>query len=361
MGLIVLAVYTVVELWGRWSVRSLFSLMGAGFLGAAASSFYWIKLVTELKFLSHATAEFTKTAFDFNANFLLAYFYVGPDQYVTRSLWFADLICILTIGVIVCAVIIRRVSPVKDGRKLSQFLAASGVAVFLATPLSWAVWANFDLLQKIQFPFRFLGVISICAAVFAASACNGFLEIFASRKRPLALVSGGVLLFAAAFSFAQVIRPAMFLSQAKFDGLLAGLGSEKSCQCWWPVWAHPAALESRNSEDTNQIRSIPMRINGVEHSARIQISQNESSAVEVFYYPLWQLLVDDRAVDVGPDEVGRILVPNTALDRKLELVFVEPAYLRAAQATSIGAWIVIFIFSFASAVARPHRGIALIR
>ena len=227
MGFIMLSVYSIAELLRKWEWRPILSLAAAILMGSAASSFYWIKLVTELGYLSHATAEFTKTTFDFNTNFLLAYFYVGPDDYVSRSLWFADFIFLLTIGMIFFSLLIRRLANSTDNAKLAPVLAIAAAAVFLSMPLSSPVWKNLELLQKIQFPFRFLAVISICAALIAAASCNGFRVVASSRKRPLALVALGVLLVSLVFSFAQVIRPAMFMEEGKFNYLARGSAVEE--------------------------------------------------------------------------------------------------------------------------------------
>ena len=354
MGSVALGVYAIAELWEERSTRSYLALGLGGILGAAASCFYWIKLVTELNYVNHSTPEFTKATFDFHSNFLAAYFYVGADDYISRSLWFADLIFLLTFGTIICAILLRRLARSQDSTNFRALVLVAASSVFLATPLSWLIWQNFGLLQKIQFPFRFLGVISICAGVLVAASAGSFIRLATTKYRPFVLVSGGLLIATLLFSVAQVIRPALFTSGPDFDAMMTDHASAKSCECWWPVWAKTSAFTTPESIE-GKSREIRATINGVEHSTTLYTLPNSTAAVNVFYYPHWRLFDGGTPVDIQPDERGRISLSKSTFSENVELIFVEPIYIHVAQIFSVVAWLTILLLPIFNLVSASRK------
>ncbi|MEQ1763641.1 MAG: 6-pyruvoyl-tetrahydropterin synthase-related protein [Pyrinomonadaceae bacterium] len=355
MGSVALGVYAIAELWENRSLRSFLALGAGGLLGAAASSFYWIKLVAELNYVNHSTPEFTKTTFDFHSNFLAAYFYVGADDYISRSLWFADLIFLITLGLIVCSILVRRLARSNDSSDFRPLCFVAASSVFLATPLSWLIWQNFGLLQKIQFPFRFLSVISLCAAVLVAASAGCFVRLAATKYRPFVIISGGLLVATIVFSFAQVIRPALFTTRTEFDAMMTDHAAAKSCECWWPVWAKPAALQTPEGVDGLQTREIKARINGTEHSKVLFTVPDGTSVINVFYYPHWRLFDSGQSIDIQPDEQGRISFSQGSVSKNLELVFVEPVYVRLAQIVSIAGGLALVLLPIFNLVSSSRR------
>lgn len=348
MGSVALAVFAFAELWSDRSPRALLGLASAGVLGAAASSFYWIKLVTELAFVSHSVDEFTKTTFDFKSNFLAAYFYVGSDDYVSRSLWFADMLFFLTLAIIVGSIAFRRLGDKSKQTTIFSIICVAAVCTFLATPLSAPVWQNFEPLQKIQFPFRFLGAISIFASVLAASAIRSVVDIAATKYRPLAIIFIGLVFITVAFSFAQVIRPAIYRDAPAFQAVLSGRAEAKSCECWWPVWAKETALAQPSTEAAE---TIPLVINGVERGKAPVIAD----VANIFYYPHWKLAANGSTVDVSSDESGRIKLPSSPTDAKLE--FIEPKVVRTSQIVSAAMWPILLVLAAASVVLEKRKSI----
>lgn len=96
-----------------------------------------------------------------------------------------------TLAAAVCAVAARRGA----GRWTAAVLSVAAVAVFLCLPLSRPLWDAVGVLQKIQFPFRHMIVLDLCAAALAAAALAQALQ---RRDGRVLAALGGVAALGAA-------------------------------------------------------------------------------------------------------------------------------------------------------------------
>ena len=349
MGFIVLTVYAGLILWKAGAPKSFIALVGACGLGALASAFFWIKIVVEIDFLKHATDEFIRSSYDFRVNFLGAWFYIDPEQYASRSLWFADTMFGLTLALIATAWIVLRLRPGERRYVSSGVIGALFAGIFLSTVASLPIWEKVGVLQKIQFPFRFLGVISLCAAVYFGSAWPSFSALLRSPRRPYAITAAGIFLIVAAFSIAQVIRPASYTPPDRFETILTEIEQRPSCECWWPVWAKSDPLIARSEAFA---KPASVTTGKTRHSAPY-VADETGLTVYVLYYPFWAAKIDGLPAKVEADETGFVHIPWSEPTDKVELAFSEPTYVRTAQMISVLTWIVmgalaaaIMLFSF---------------
>ena len=72
--------------------------------------------------------------------------------------------------------------------------------LFLGTPLSLFLWEHVSLLQKIQFPWRLLGLLSLLGSVIVAISFDKVREIFRSNLRPLGILAVGFILAGVVFT-----------------------------------------------------------------------------------------------------------------------------------------------------------------
>lgn len=350
IGSIGLLIYTLISAHRVGSFRRLGAIVLSVLAALALSSFYWIKVVSEIDLVKHSGAEFVGRNYDFKYNFVASYFSVSADVYNDRFLWMSDLMFLLTIGLFLPAVI---VSLVAGGKRIfasagsSATFAVLALAIFMATPLSAFVWGNVSFTQKVQFPFRWMVLINVAGVYFLAASWNSLVETFSGSLRPAALAATGLMLITAAFTVAQIIRPAIFIPKADLDQFVEGLADQPSYQCWLAVWAKEDAFQNR------ELLTAPGRSAAItewsSYEKRFELAAGEPGAVRLatFYYPQWSAEVNGRIAETLPGEDGTLNVNVPAEAASVRIFFKESKIVEAAKIISCG---LVFLLTLLSAI-----------
>src|SRR5690606_15185067 len=120
------------------------------------------------------------------------------------------------------------------------------ISLLMATPATSFIWNNIELLQKIQFPWRWLGPMTIAGVIFVAAGYEEIRARFRTQStRPFASIALGLAIIGVAFTAMQIIRPAVYIERSAFEAKIASIANSPSCECWWPVWADKSALAER--------------------------------------------------------------------------------------------------------------------
>lgn len=351
IGSMGLSVYGLTLL-NRDNVRSGIIKLGSGVAAALAmSSFYWIRMVTELPLVNHTLPQFTESKYDFHQNFLAGIFYVPLAEYGETSLWFTDILLALTLAMIVPAVAIFYAAGKSSHRKsLNPLLTVLVSAILIATPISLPLWNHAPILDRIQFPWRFLGLISLIGSVLIAASFDEVAASFKTKFRPLALVAVGAIVAGFAFTAAQVIRPATFSTRAEFDTNLEKYRDDQSYECWWPVSAKQIALKDR-SRVSAQERAVEItRWTNDEREFTVDDGPAAAVRVAIFYYPFWNANAAGNNLGIRPAEDGSILVDVPSGPASVTLTFVRPLYEIYSRYISIAAWLLVLIAAAASII-----------
>lgn len=337
-----LLVYGVCSLKRTGFLKTSASLVGAVMLGLLLSSFYWIKVVTELPFVNHAGPDFVARAYDFKFNFVASYFYVPADAYNDRFLWMTDLMLILAVGLFLPSFLFAAFRYKEGFAKLIPATAVFVLGIFFATPISGSVWENVSILQKIQFPFRWMLLINVAGAFLVAAGFKAVSSAFNSSSRPFALIAFGLMAISGAFSITQVIRPALFIDKDGFDAYVERLSGEQSYQCWLPVWAKESAFANKVPITGSRVFSI-VRWDKYEKEFRFSAGPEESVRLALFYYPHWRVKVHDQVGPATRYDEGTISVPLPSEDGIAKLYFDEPSIVGMAIWISALSWLFLFI------------------
>ena len=358
LGSLGLGIYIAVSLGKRWRGLPALQSAIAIAIGLAASSFYFLRVAIELPLVKHSSPEYSSGMYDFHVNFLASIFYLSAQDYDTRSLWFADTMLIVTVGVFLPGVAITFFSQARSSlSKLKAVACLGAFGLFISTPLSLPLWEHARFLQMIQFPWRALILISLCGAIFAAAGFEQTVRALTSKARPAAMIAVGLILVFIAFSGAQIIRPAIFADRESFLARVSALSTARSYECWWPVWADKTAFE------IPQMRSVPARtvITATISESGTQsfhLDDGSESVVRMplFYYPHWKAVVNKHEVSPSPDEDGAILVSIPRGHAVLDLSFHEPYYVTAANVVSAFAWLLLILLGvFGDRIASRRR------
>lgn len=338
--------------------KTLTFVSGIG-IGLLLSGFYLIRLMTEVEYLRHSQTDFTNYDYDFRRNFLLSYFYSRDNDYLDRSLWFGDIMLVISLSVAVPFAFAFFRS--KTERTYGPILAVSGLliaSVFFATPFSSILWSNIPTLAKIQFPFRWMGLITLASAFLVAAGYGPAIEYFRNHQRAKAVLLFALIGLSLSFTSFQIIRPAITIEATEFRQFIRSLRKTDSCECWWPVWAKREAFQRPERINTPDRNSETIKWEPLDREFRVGPGDPVHARIGGFYYPHWKATVNGDFAVVSSDDDGSILVEIPSGSASIRLGFEEPFVSRLAVIVSVSTLAFIFIlfaFTFFQSAARIRK------
>lgn len=332
VGGLALLAYSLFRMERGSRVATLLRLGAGALLGLAASAFYWVTMLAELSWIK-VNAGGADASVDYRNNFLFQTF--SPEN---LNVWWMNILAFATVALALpgAALLARR----RRGLLKRRAVRAAGLlfifAFVMATPLSRPIWAVLRPLQEVQFPWRWLAVISMAGSVLAASTLHFWLRKARGRGRPLALLVAGAMVVSLALSFSHVVREARYLSPEQFETTLRSIPGSPSVQYWATVWA-ASPLEEMSGQIEAPARIVNVRSWEPERRS-FEVGAGAVAAearVRTFYYPHWQAqTADGRTLPVRAAADGALMISLPAEAVFVRLEFREPARARAAAATS---------------------------
>lgn len=336
---------------------SLAKFAGAAALGLAASSFYWIKIVYELDLLKH-TKLWKDEIFEFRHSFLLV-----PPGDVVFGLWHNNLILLLLAAFAGCAVYgVRKAGTEPDLNRLKAPIALLLFAVFMTTPLSYPLWAFVPYLKEVQFPWRWLSVVSIAAAVLTGAGLAAFAGVIRNRvswKNPALWGAVVLVVLSGAFLNKLVSRYTKeYVPAGSFHSWAEERTDDLGFEYFWTVGTDPAAFSVKEKVIAPG-REVTMEKWGPEERI-FRVSEGEPSRARIatLFYPHWKAEIDGRPIPIEGSEEGVMLVALPAGESRLRVRFEEPSYVRTAEWISAIVWILLIIWGAASLLGRQSRHVS---
>jgi hypothetical protein len=315
-------------------------------LALAASSVYWLKFVTEMSWLRN-TKYANNHFFDYSHNFLLT-----ADWFGEKQLWFINFIfltlVLITAGAFFAALFSGAAKQLRAPFALVFFALAMCVVV------SKPVWVLVPFLPEVQFPWRWLTIVSAAGALVFAGA----LPQLANQPERLKNRGSYVKAFAAAallgalgiyalmwFEFSLNHVPARDY-EAYVAEKSAALGGE-----WF--WTSRAAEDAFKISEKVVAGDRSVEIQSWQPTERVfTIAEGAAreARVATLFYPHWTARVNGALVapQIAPDGALLIAVPNETA--RIAIRFEEPERIVAARYVSIFAWFLLLggaIFIFA--------------
>ena len=321
------------------------------------SGFYWSRMITELSYVNHSSPVYSSGHFSFQGHFLLSRLmpFTGATVQATSSYNDQTFLFALAILVSAAAIYYFGTRAERDFR-LANVAALGTVAVFMATPLSFFVWQNVSLFQKTQFPFRWLTLVELAAAIFAAAAFSPAIGYFRNSKKIPALVLGGLWVFNLTFNVTDVMNPLITYPKDYFNPLPERWKSMPSNMCWWTIWAK--SVDKRVLSISERLpQQVLIENRGFEvvrwtATERVFIIDEGAAGpakVAVFYYPRWKAAVNGQPVELAPTESGLVTLDVPGGKAEVSIRFEEPFFVIAAFYVSGFLWIMITAFLIAGA------------
>ncbi|HEY0379167.1 MAG TPA: 6-pyruvoyl-tetrahydropterin synthase-related protein [Pyrinomonadaceae bacterium] len=328
IGGIGLLAYALLRMERGERVATVARLASGAALGLAASAFYWVTMISEVSWVRTNTAQ-TDLSVDYRHNFLFQTF--SPEN---MNVWWMNFIAFATLALVLPgAALFARGRVKRRGVRVAGLLFL--FAFLMATPLSRPVWAILRPLQEVQFPWRWLAVVSMAGSVVAASTLDFWTKKARGRGRPLALLVAGGVVVSVTLTFSHVVREARYLSPQQFETILRSIPGSPNVEYWATVWA------------ARPLREMTGRVEAAHRTVNVKSWEPERRTFEVgpgaaetearvrtFYYPHWRATVNGRELPVRAADDGALLVSLPADAVSVELEFREPVRSRVAAATS---------------------------
>ena len=339
IGSLALAVYGLVRIDRQHWKRRLGSLCLAALLGLVASAFYWVRMVTELKWIGINNVS-PDSSVDYNQNFVFSTF--SPDN---LNVWWMNILTVMTFLLFVPAValLFRRARADSKSVELKPVAILALIALFMALPLSMPLWRILPALQQIQFPWRWLAVFSMAGCVLAAASIPLWLQNKMEWRRPLRLIVLGGMLASVAFTVGHIVREAEYRNSRQFQSDLQTVRGTASVNYWIPIWASPTPRGMKSEVEGN--RQVSVNTWAPEHRSFEVFPGNAGELrVRTFYYPHWVATSAGRLLITRPDKDGAMLIslPGDSINStSVNLDFREPRRVQASLALSTFGWLFI--------------------
>ncbi len=320
-------------------------------LSGLAASFHLVKALTEVDWVQHNSPQFFgKGYYDYKSYFFPIYFSAPWTRYVEKMQWHFDTIISLTLlffALTALAFFVNRAAasrhPVKS--KNGRAVIITGLfSLFMLSVGSSFIWDSVSLLQKIQFPWRWLSIASVMGSVTFAIAAASLM--FAGKKlnRLAAYPIGLFILVIVLFDISQSIIPSIPLQKAVFEEKVANMYNEEGCQCWWPIWAKSKAFEQPERAVAMSRKANVTSWSDESRDFIVESGDAGDLRVATFFHPYWTATVNGISAPVTNDANGAILIKLPAETANVHLFFKEPPLLGMAVIVSVFVWIGFAVF-----------------
>jgi hypothetical protein len=345
IGSFALAIYAAFLMRRRLFTFSIYKPVAAVLLAVAMTSFYWTRLVSEISWIKHSGSEYFTNTFDYHSNFLVSFQRLLNFNDDIRNLWLTDLMLFAMLAISLPSIIYFVRRKFGSSAVLPALFALFALSAFMTTGLSQFVWDNVGIIQKVQFPWRWLTLVSMFGSIFAAAGITKLAESLKTGPNVLLTLGLGLALIIFVFTSAIITRGAFFISRDELNKQVAMTPDVEGCDCWWPVWAKRSAFDQTQAVAASGRQIEITRWSATDRQFTTAAGEPVRATLRAFYYPLWEASINGTPapVQIGPSGEIAVDVPSGPVDVKIE--FIEPRYVIAANITSAAAWLILLAMS----------------
>ena len=333
--------------WKKDLGSTLLRLLLSALLGLAASACFWVTMIAELKWIG-LNGFLADSSVDYRRNFIFSTF--SPDN---LNVWWLNILTFATVLMFLPALAYfhRGWKSERRDHNLRAVAILMVVAFLMMTYVSWPIWRLFRALQEVQFPWRWLSVVSMAGSLVAAAFIPFWIDKARGKGRPIAIAICGAVAISVSFTLFQLVRQAQFLSRSEFETKLQSLSSSQGLEYWWPVWAAKRVHSGASQPE------ITTRVDAGSRAVLIGSWQSEDRSFQVadgpaidarvhtFYYPHWTATASGTSLQVRPSDDGTILISLPPEATTVQLKFHEPLRSKVSAATSVAGWGLIFVLA----------------
>lgn len=316
-------------------------------LGLLLSAFFWLPAILESKYtlaswMFTAQQSYTTNFLAFRQLIWSPWGYGWSEPRIDRDGMSFQIgiaqILVLLVGILTGVVSIFRFGLRKNLQKNNFKLAIAGftcvlVGIFITLPISINLWKAIPLLQKFQFPWRFLSLIVIGVSLISAIVSNKFKY---SRVISLGLLISPILF---TWPYWRIAGPSN-LTERFLAVDYVGTSDTGETN---PIWAvrfqekfPKAPIEVVSSEGTVEIKNLNKLMQ--RHEFDVSASADSQIVDNTLYFPGWKVYVDGVEAPIEQQDRnwrGLITFPVSAGRHDVKVIFEETRLRKFADALSM--------------------------
>ncbi|MEK7060608.1 MAG: 6-pyruvoyl-tetrahydropterin synthase-related protein [Patescibacteria group bacterium] len=308
-------------------------------LGFVLSAFFWLPAYMEGKYTLRdivTKGEFT-SRFVNVADFFNPTWGYGTANEISKFLGFSNIFILLLALVLFHSM--RKPSKVLIGGALLYTI----VSLVLMTNVSAPVWQIVSLIQKFQFPWRFLHVTTFLIPIIGAVVVS-HIDI---KRRLKVVIVFSVIAIIGSFSMWHA-RDYVSMSDSNFTGMYNGTTDTGESS---PIWSI-RFMETKAKAPIEVISGKGVSIfvgprRSTHHSYRVFSLESTKLVENTLYFPNWEVFVDKTPVPIefqNPNYRGLLTFDVPAGDHAVDVVFTDTKLRILANWISIGGFMLTIGF-----------------
>lgn len=218
------------------------------------------------------------------------------------------------------------------------WFVSAAIAILMMFPTGHIFWTHAPELEFVQFPWRWLLVLSACLTMYLAFAM--------ARLRAPWLAA--VLLILAVLGGVTAGRTAVWHRRAATDleADIRDAGGYEGGSQYMPPNAAPDSLYKLRAQPQAMAADAHARVGILRWAPEQKILLAQSPAptrvvVRLLRYPGWQATVNGQTVETATDDLGRMVVPVPAGDSRVQISFTRTADRTAGIVISLVAVVIL--------------------
>ncbi len=267
------------------------------------------------------------------------------------------------------ALLLLRARRYREALAILMFAAFFGIGVYMTGSVSSGVWGQFDSLRFLQFPWRYLGLVSLAAAALAGAWFAVLRGQSILMQAGLAIVLAGILVGSGSAFFHAEYRCHLVDSEV-LSGKSAVVHTDPICD---PTTTHPEAAalldylpkvvevvpgppDAPSHVMAGSARIVSARSGTDWLRLRIEAETDARIEASIFDFPNWRVRVDGKPVPhVASDLYGLITFNISPGTHDVELRLEDTRGRRVGNLVSLVSWSAFAGALLAMLVALPMR------
>jgi uncharacterized membrane protein len=351
IGALSLLVYALLVIDKQQFYRRLLGLAAAVVLALAASSIYWLKVVSEMKWLRNTRFDETHF-FDYSYNFLLTAAWFGDKQ-----LWYLNFIFLSLVFVSLPAAAVIYFNRAATGKKPVGLMILLFAAFLMCLVLSKPVWMLVPFLSEVQFPWRWLTIVSVCGAIIWAASVKPLANLAGTSKSWNGFAKGfavsALMLFLMIYGLIWSGFSMNYVSSNEYENYVSETSRSLGSEWFWTAQAKKETFQINEKVAAEGRKAEIAEWNQNERVFTIEAGANQNRArIATLFYPHWKATVNGAPVvpELAGDGAMRIAIP--AEKASVRIWFDEPFHIKLAFYLSACIW--VFFLAAAIYCWRPY-------
>ena len=306
--------------------------------GFGISAFFWVPAFFEGKY----TLRDIVTGQEALQRFVpWTWFFYSPWNYgggaeLTKSLGIAQWVGIL--------VALLSAIKLRTGKARVFLIGILGILIgsfFIMTSWSKPVWLSITMLQKFQFPWRFLAV-----SVFAAAIAGGFSVAVMLKQAKYGKLLAGILCISSVILSAFMWFPKAYQSRDEsfYTGIYKSTTDTGESSPIWSVRFMEHTPEAPMSVISGKATIQPLTHTTVSHTYAVEAQSGSRIVENTLYFPGWKIYVDNAEVGLqfqDPAYRGLMTFQITEGKHIVRVVFENTKLIEYSNYISLASFVVL--------------------